>query len=203
MGIELTELVSDFASAIKEVDAEAPQAQSKTRMYQPGFGPLSEKEAVARVLKHLKVKKSEIYSDAKPARYPGEGSQCDLVLPAQWAIEVKLVRPFGDNGKQAEHWSENLLHPYPGNVSAISDCLKLDESKFQERKAVLVFVYEHAIAKVNVNVAIEAFELIARTIIGLQLGTRISNTCTELMHPHHQCATVYGWEIFTSSPKQK
>src|SRR6058998_405930 len=33
--------------------------------------------------------------------------------------------PFGDNGKEAENWSVNLLHPYEGNVSTIGDCCKL------------------------------------------------------------------------------
>jgi hypothetical protein len=28
-----------------------------------------------------------------------------------------------NNGKEAETWSVNLLHPYPGNVSVIGDCL--------------------------------------------------------------------------------
>jgi len=41
------------------------------------------------------------------------------------ALEFKIARPFGDNGKEAENWSVNLPHPYAGNVSVIGDCLKL------------------------------------------------------------------------------
>lgn len=41
----------------------------------------------------------------------------DVLVPNRWALEFKIVRPFGDNGIEAERWSQNLLHPYPGNVS--------------------------------------------------------------------------------------
>lgn len=50
---------------------------------------------------------------------------CDIVIPGFWAIEFKLIRPYGDNGKIAEHCSENALHPYPGIISSIGDYLKL------------------------------------------------------------------------------
>ena len=65
-----------------------------------------------------------------------------MLIRSSWAVEFKLVRPFGDNGKEAENWSVNLLHPYQGNVSAIGDCLKLKCLECVERKAVLVIGYE-------------------------------------------------------------
>lgn len=43
----------------------------------------------------------------------------DLLISDHWAVEVKTTRPFGDNGREAENWSVNLLHPYPGNISTI------------------------------------------------------------------------------------
>jgi len=48
------------------------------------------------------------------------------LIKGLWVIEVKIARPFGDNGKEAEAWSVNLLHPYAGNTSIIGDCLKLE-----------------------------------------------------------------------------
>ena len=59
------------------------------------------------------------------------------------AIEVKLARPFGDDGKEAENWSVNLLHPYAGNTSLIGDCLKLERFDGSERSAAVVVGYEH------------------------------------------------------------
>ena len=40
----------------------------------------------------------------------------DFLIKGFWAIEVKLARPYGDNDKEAENWSVNLLHPYEGKV---------------------------------------------------------------------------------------
>ena len=73
-------------------------------------------------------------SSAAAKRYPNGRAECDFVLPGEWAVGVKLARPFGDNGKPAERWSENLLYPYPGNTSSLGDCLKLLNSDFPERE---------------------------------------------------------------------
>jgi hypothetical protein len=54
-----------------------------------------------------------------------------------------------DNGRPAERWSENRLYPYAGNTSSLGDCLKLVGSDFTERKAVLVFGYEHTPPKIG------------------------------------------------------
>jgi hypothetical protein len=118
-----------------------------------------------------------------------------LVIPEAWAIEVKLARPYGDNGRPAERWSENLLYPYPGNTSSIGDCLKLLESGFSERKGILVIGYEHSPAKILLEPAIRGFELLARSVVGIQLSARAQSLVPGLVHPFHQQAMIYGWEI--------
>src|SRR5215217_7361777 len=143
--LSLSQVVDDFAEAFEAVDATQPQGSSRTRTYRPGIGPLTELEALNRSLRQLQVDMQRTdYENSSPERYPNSRQECDLVIPDQWAIEFKLLRPFGDNGKEAEHWSENVLHPYPGNVSSIGDCSKLIESGFTERKAIIVFGYEHS-----------------------------------------------------------
>src|SRR3712207_5827236 len=108
----LAEVVSDFAKAFKAVDETSPQGGSRSRVYQPGIGPLTEASAVSRALQHLKETDQPLrYQSASPKRYPESLQQCDLVIPDEWAIEFKLLRPFNDNGDEAEHWSENVLHP--------------------------------------------------------------------------------------------
>jgi hypothetical protein len=154
--MSLSEVVSDFADAFKAVDETRPQGSSRTRTYRPGIGPLTEADAVNRALEHLKVgTRTSYYLDASPKRYPSSRQQCDLVIPNEWAIEFKLLRPFGDNGAEAEHWSENALHPYPGNVSSIGDSIKLIESGFPERKAIVIFGYEHSPPLINITIAID------------------------------------------------
>jgi hypothetical protein len=100
----LDDIVSDFADAFKAVDETRPQGASRTRTYRPGIGPLTEADTVNQALRHLKEsKRSSGYRDASLTRYPNSRQQCDLVNPHEWAIEFKLLRPFGNNGSEAEH----------------------------------------------------------------------------------------------------
>ncbi len=148
------------------MDGTRPQGGSRTRTYRPGIGPLTEADAVSRALQHLKEgTRSLYYRDALPKRYPSSRQQCDLVIPDEWAIEFKLLRPFGDNGAEAEHWSENALHPYPGNVSSIGDSIKLIEAGFSERKAIVIFGYEHSPPPIDIAIAIDSFEAIAKQVV--------------------------------------
>ena len=111
------------------------------------------------------------------------------------AIEIKLARPYGDNGKPAERWSENLLYPYPGNTSSIGDCLKLLGSGFTERKAIVVIGYEHSPPNIPLEPAVRGFELLARDVFRLHLSDRVEVLVTGLVHPSHQRATIYAWEV--------
>ena len=195
MALSLSNIVGDFADAFKAVDDTHPQGASRTRTYRLGIGPLTEANAVNRALQHLREgTRSSYYRDASPKRYPNSRQQCDLVIPGEWAIEFKLLRPFGDNGAEAEHWSENALHPYPGNVSSIGDSIKLIESGFAERKAIIVFGYEHSPPLIDISIAIESFEVIAKQVVGIELGERYSARFGPLIHPVHQQGAVFGWQ---------
>ena len=48
------------------------------------------------------------------------------------------MRPFGDNGKEAENWSVNMLHPYPGHVSLLGDAIKLINLENFDQKGLIV-----------------------------------------------------------------
>jgi hypothetical protein len=118
-----------------------------------------------------------------------------LLIPNEWAIEVKIARPFGDNGKEAENWSVNLLHPYRGNTSSIGDCYKLLSLPAPERKAVLVVGYEHAPAKIDLSPLVHSFETIATNVADIELGPRVAKLCGGLIHPVHQTAKLFAWEV--------
>ncbi len=195
MTIGLDKIVHDFAAAFKAVDTTAPQGSSKSRIYQPGIGPLPEADAITRALAHLRQVDPITYGSASPQPYPAKRQACDLVIPGHWALEFKLLRPYGDNGVEAEHWSENVLHPYPGNTSSISDCLKLIQSGFKERKGIIVFGYEHTPPLIDLTIAINAFEVIARQVVGIYLSNRIVAELNGLIHPYHQQGKVFGWEL--------
>jgi hypothetical protein len=175
------------------VDATRPVGASGR--FKPGIGPLTEAELVDLLLAELRKRAPEIYKSCSPRGYPGSRNTCDIVIPGSWAIEVKLARPFGDNGRPAERWSENVLYPYPGNTSSIGDSLKLLDSGFSERKAILVVGYEHTPPKISLEPAIRGFELLADSVVGIRLSVRAEALVTDLVHEAHQQARIYAWEV--------
>ncbi len=38
----------------------------------------------------------------------------DLLIPGEWAIEVKIARPYGDNDREAENWLSQPTASLPG-----------------------------------------------------------------------------------------
>jgi hypothetical protein len=69
-----------------------------------GVGPFGEPQLVKQLANHLNT----LEKYRRSVRTKG----CpDLLIPDEWAIEFKIARPYGDNGKEAENWSVNLLHP--------------------------------------------------------------------------------------------
>lgn len=122
----------------------------------------------------------------------------DLLLPGNWALEIKIARPFGDNGNLAENWSVNLLHPYSGNTSLLGDCLKLQSLEGTERKGVIAVGYEHDPPRVQLEPLWKSFELIAQNVMNIEIGTRALARRKGLIHPVHQQLIVVGWEITKS-----
>jgi hypothetical protein len=86
-------------------------------------------------------------------------------------------------------------HPYPGNVSSVGDSFKLIESGFPERKAIVIFGYEHSPPIIEITTAVEAFEAIAKQVVGIELGERESAEFSPLIHPVHQQGKVFEWQV--------
>ena len=193
--LPLQKVIRHFAGALKEVDEQKPVKGS----YDPGVGPHPEEEAVSLALQKLKETSPEHYAEASPRPYPSSGRECDVVIPGGWAIEVKLARPYRDNGDVSPYWVKKVLSPYPddypGSRSAVGDCLKLAGSDFDERKALMVIGYEHDPPKIEVGTAVEALELITEEVQGVQLGPRHESSAENLVHDVFERSTVYGWEI--------
>ena len=127
--MELDGVVTLIADTLKEFDSLAPTRKN----YKPGIGPFGEVELIKELSKRL-TDKGYI---STTARTP------DLTFNNEWALEFKIIRPYGDNGKVAENWSVNLLYPYKGNISAMGDAFKLIDYQKDIRKAIFVIGYEH------------------------------------------------------------
>jgi hypothetical protein len=110
-----------------------------------------------------------------------------------WALEVKLVRLLGDNGKLNDNMVMHLLSPYQAHRSALTDCLKLAGSPIANRKAVLVYGFEAT--EWPLEPLIAAFERLATQAV--HLGERWQERFEELVHPIHNRGIVCVWEILT------
>jgi hypothetical protein len=190
MACSLEGLIDAFAAGLHAID----RCGVPHKAFRPGVGPYSEADAIRGALQHMRESNPELFGEAKAKRLP------DILIPGEWAIEAKVVRPFGDNGLLAEHWSENILHPYAGNTSSLGDCLKLLQSGLPERKGIIVFGYEHAKAVIPLDPAIRSFELLAMQIVQVKLTPRIERRIEGLIHPVYQVLRVFGWEILNTVP---
>ncbi|MGH9196776.1 MAG: hypothetical protein ACRD1T_13660 [Acidimicrobiia bacterium] len=182
--MELEQVVEDVAAALFAVDG----CGVAFKQFQPGVGPYGEPQLLVAVARHFNG--LPVYGGAaRTKRTP------DLLIPGAWALEFKLARPFGDNGKEAENWSVNLLHPYEGNVSLVGDCLKLQKLGGAERKAAVVVGYEHTPPRISLAPLLQAFELVAARVVGIRLGPRVQTVRPGLCHAVHQQLLVAAWEV--------
>jgi hypothetical protein len=106
--VTLEQLIEDIADVLVRIDALRPMCKT----FAPGIGPFGEIQLVSLIKDQLNTS-GKYNGRIVTKRTP------DLLIPTEWAIEFKIVRPYGDNGRPAEHWSVNMLHPYPGNQSTI------------------------------------------------------------------------------------
>jgi hypothetical protein len=183
--LTLEQVVRDIGEALGAIDS----CGVPFKAFKLGVGPYGEPQLMRKVVDQLK--KSPDYRDAQTKRTP------DILIPEHWALEIKIARPFGDNGEEAENWSVNLLHPYEGNVSAIGDCLKLSKFPGRERKAAVVIGYEHTPPKIALDPLFQAFEVVAKQVMGINLGPRVCTSQSGLCHPVHQQFIVTAWEVLT------
>ena len=182
--MNLDEIIVDVANTIVEID----RSGQRFRTFQAGAGPFGEPQLVKLIAVGLN-QLPKYRCAARTMRTP------DLLIQNEWALEFKITRPFGDNGKEAESWSVNLLHPYAGNVSTIGDCYKLRKHAGTERKGVIVIGYEHIPAKIDLQPLVDSFEAIAKNVAGFNLSRRIEHRHEGLVHPFHQCLRLFGWEL--------
>lgn len=183
-----------------QADARCPQAvnQRSGVPYQVGLGPHTEANTVSLVLGEMEEDNPGRYGDAWRTGVPyGTGSRqkCDVCLgpdpDSEWAIEVKMIRMLGDDGKPNDNLPTHILSPYSRHRSALTDCTKLVESDLNGRTAILMYGYDSVDWPLEPLIA--AFELLASKVV--RLGDRIEQSFTGLMHPIHQEGSVVAWEI--------
>ncbi len=187
--VQILELVRAVADTLKEFDAERPVHKA----FQPGIGPFGEPQ----LIKKLSLRLSSQGLDARTHRTP------DLAVGSKWAVEFKIVRPYGDDGKIAESWSQNLLHPYDGNTSLIGDALKLMGRTDYRHSCLFAICYEHEPPRIDLEPLLSSFELIARAVKQIPLGQRTEERRGMLVHPEHQTLRCIAWQLVDAAQKSQ
>jgi hypothetical protein len=193
--LELTtaRLARDFAAGLMLADARNPRWGA----YQPGIGPHTEVQTVALVLAGLRREHPAQYGSVQTGvRYPNSPRQkCDLLISPSggrsWAVEVKMLRLMGDNGKPNDNMLMHILSPYPSHRSALTDCQKLATSGFSGSLAILIYGYDYD--ALPMEPAVEAFEQLAEHRV--RLGPRQAASFDGLIHPVHRRGGVFVWEV--------
>lgn len=198
--LTLDDLVGDFAAALKHVDSRSPVATNARSgaAYQPGIGPHTEARTVRLVMDQLAGANPQGYSAYRLGVSYGDGTRqtCDLLIgelgDLPWAVEVKMLRLMGDNGKLNDNMITHILSPYPEHRSALTDCTKLVASSLAGQKAILIYGYDYP--GWSMDPAIYAFQTLARQRV--RLSEPAVAPISGLVHPVHQHGRVFGWQIW-------
>lgn len=189
--VGLQDLVDDFASALERSDGARPV----WKIYRPGIGPHPETEVVRMIAGQLATDQPDRYAPyGLGVAYPAAPRQkCDWVIgsPAETAVEVKMLRLMGDNGKPNDNMLMHILSPYPAHRSALTDCTKLARSGFECARVVLIYGFDYP--DCAMDPAIEAFECLAARSV--DLSKRATAEVKELVHPVHQAGRVFAWWV--------
>jgi hypothetical protein len=109
----------------------------------------AESSTVRLVMTELATIQPQVYGQHRLGVPYGDGSRqsCDLCQGAppevDWAVEVKMLRLMGDNGRPNDNMLMHILSPDPEHRSALTDCVKLRASGLGSRWTVLIYGYDY------------------------------------------------------------
>ncbi len=201
MPLTLRQVVEDMARGIELADSRCPVARSTRdgHAYQQGIGPHSESQTLELISKELSALPDSQYFGRIHLQVPylsNTRTKCDVCIGQppewEWAIEVKMLRIMGDNGKPNDNMLMHILSPYPDHRSALTDCEKLTHELIRaDNKAIIIYGYE--CEERPILLAVNAFETLAAKL--LVPSSRVSASFGNLMHPIHREGSVFGWEL--------
>ena len=193
--MELQQFIDLLAVGLMEADALRPvPPPSRTgTIYQPGIGAHSEDRMVELALAAIETRLNGVSVETHVPYPRSRRIKCDVHLrgDSDWAIEVKLLRRLGDNGKPNDNILMHILSPYAQDRSAVTDCVKLAQSGFAARQAVVIIGFEYG--EWPLQPAVKAFERIASDVVNLRpcAPARFSG----LVHPVQREGAVFACEV--------
>lgn len=115
--------------------------------------------------------------------------------PAEWPVEVKLLRLLGDNGKLNDNMFMHVFSSYPAHRSALTNVAKLRSfGCFTRRVLIYGFDYEDW----SMEPAVQACETLA--LAQVSFLDRVVVPFDPLAHPVHKSGKVYTREIRRVAP---
>ena len=96
---------------------------------------------------------------------PGERRDWVTGEPPALAIEVKMLRLMGNNGKPNDNMLMHILSPYAAHRSALTDTEKLVNSGFSSTCIVLIYGFDYP--SWPLDPAIDASERLAGNLVTL------------------------------------
>lgn len=97
----------------------------------------------------------------------------------------------GDNGKPDDTGIKDLISPFRADRSALIDVVKLAESKFASRKAVLVYGFDDPERPLHDAIDALGFLLQQRVTVRSRSEAPLVGLC----HPVFSSGRVVAWEI--------
>lgn len=111
--------------------------------------------------------------------------------PLEWVLEIKMARFRGDNGKPDDTAIKDVISPFRADRSAYTDAVKLAESGFDCRWALLVYGFDDS--ERPLDAALAALErLIDADVVR---AARVERSFAGLVHPVLNAGAVAAWEI--------
>ena len=173
--VHLGQIIAAIADILKSYDNERPIHRET---FKPGIGPLPERYLCKRITEELNrsgIGGQDLKVQFSPTDHPDLAIAITGSEEASWALELKLARPYRDNGKREDAWLKRLLDPYVGNsllsdarLLAGSDPMRSLDGDFQN-KAVVVIGYEHDPPEADLDEIFAAVEILAQHLYGVTL----------------------------------
>ena len=195
----LTQVATDFASAVPAVDAEAEHDR-----WQEGIGPFEEERQIETLREAVNGDTS--YSVETEAPYPDGGQQVDLFIESEEIaipVEAKLLRFRYDNGNIDPNSFAKAFSPFPEQTTStlLTDAQKLYEAGFKENGGLLGLYYEpedESYERMTPEAIAEKFILNVDYWYDFEVEMRNVAHFDGLRHPIHQQGAIITWEIIGS-----
>jgi hypothetical protein len=196
--LSLKRLTEDLATAVPEVDSQT------TGQYGGGIGSEDEERQTGLLLQHLREKDERYQEVQQEVAYPSSTERCDLLLPPDLPVEVKLIRYWRANGDPEPNMYKHVFSPFHDNT-LVTDANRLAQSGFGGTGGLLGLFYtrseddpETVAALPDRYTAGDIADKVVKDIsywYDMDVNVRRIASFTGLQHRVHKAGAVISWRL--------